>query len=80
MADTTKVLKLDVAEIIEKAYKLRELADRIIDILVPDGDDAPACKHPDEKVQVEATMDDDPDLYTCTLCGATQAFPFGQEE
>ena len=76
------ITKLDVAEVLSHAYQMRDFAERIIDLLVPnvEGEAASGCPHPHDKVNVEHTMDDDPSTYTCTLCGATQTTPFLSEQ
>ena len=65
----------DRAEIVRRVLEIHEALTRIMDVVMPDGE-APACPHPADKVVEDATMDDEPSTYKCTLCGATSALPF----
>ena len=52
----TDITKLDYAVVLKKAVEMRDLADDIINMLVPDGDEPPACRHPVEKIRDLAGM------------------------
>lgn len=67
--------RYDRAEIVRRVLEIQEALTRIMDVVMPDGD-APACPHPADKVVEDASMDDEPSTYKCTLCGATSALPF----
>lgn len=64
--------KLDRAEMIKEAMLMRDAADRLLDLLLPDGAEA-GCSHPDDQIEDLSTLDDDGDLYRCRRCGAESA-------
>lgn len=74
-AGVVSVDKLDRAAMVREVMEIRDRCDRLLDILLPDGSEL-ACPHPPSAVESEVTMDDEPDTYRCTLCGATQSTPF----
>lgn len=66
--------RIDRAVLVQQVMEIRERCDRLLDVLLPDGD--LTCPHPPDAVRNESTMDDDGEQYRCTLCGATQSTPF----
>lgn len=69
------VRKLRYADVIARVLKMRDECDAMLELLVPDGDEAPSCPHPADKIEVLGDMGD-PETYHCTLCGAHQPTPF----
>jgi hypothetical protein len=57
------------AVLISRCVKLAEDVQQMLDVLLPE-DAEPVCPHPADKVVDDSSMDDDGELYRCTLCGA----------
>lgn len=72
---TAALDRYDRAEIVRRVLEIQEALTRIMDVVMPEGEPR-VCPHPPDKVVEDATMDDDPSRYTCTLCGATSHLPF----
>jgi hypothetical protein len=66
---------IDRAEAIQKVMEIRNAADALLDILLPE--ELPdGCPHPAESVEDRSTMDEDGALYHCLKCGAESKTPF----
>ena len=75
------ITKLDYADVIRAVLDMRDKCDVIINILIPDGEDAPPkCPHPIASIEDLSTMADDGELYRCRVCGREQQTPFHTEE
>lgn len=61
------------AALIRECQEVREHADNLLALLIPDGV-SDECPHPIEKVVNESSMGDP--LFRCTLCHAEQSTPF----
>lgn len=67
--------KIDRAEAIQKVMEIRNAADALLDVLMPE-DLEDGCMHPPEAIEDRSTMDDDGELYVCTKCGEQSKTPF----
>lgn len=67
--------RIDRAEAIQKAMEVRNAADALLAILLPE-ELEDGCPHPAEAIEDRSTMDDDGQLYHCTKCGAESKAPF----
>ena len=67
--------KIDRAEAIQLVMELRNKADALLDVLMPE-ELEDGCPHPATSIEDRSTMDDDGELYVCTKCGAESATPF----
>ncbi|MBA3853334.1 MAG: hypothetical protein C0503_02905 [Gemmatimonas sp.] len=66
--------RLDRAVLVQQVMEIRDRCDRLLDVLLPEG--SVGCPHPPHAIKDDSTMDDEGQLYRCTLCGATQSTPF----
>lgn len=69
--------KLDRAALVRDVMEIRERCDKLLDVLLPDGETL-VCPHPPDRILNDSTMDDDGERYVCTLCNTTQSTPFHQ--
>lgn len=76
----TDITTLDYADVIARVVRIRDECDEILQILIPQGSEPAACRHPPEAIEDLSTMDEDGECYRCRKCGATQQFPFHSEE
>lgn len=77
MTSPSKLTVLDRADIVRAVIEMRDQCERILDVLLPDGE-APRCKHPLAMIEEIGDMGDDP-TYRCTACNQEQATPFISE-
>lgn len=76
----TDITKLDYADVIREVLEIRDRCDKVLAILIPDGDESPRCPHPPASIENLSTMDDDGERYRCRVCGREQFMPFHTEE
>lgn len=67
--------KIERAELIQHAIEIRNHADALLDLLIPDGADD-GCPHPAASIEDVSTLDDNGERYRCTKCGAESTTPF----
>ena len=61
------------AALIRECQEVREHADNLLALLLPETD-SDECPHPADKVVDDSTMGEP--LFRCTLCNAEQSTPF----
>lgn len=71
--------RVDQARVIAKVSEALESLAEVLEILLPDGDDA-SCPHPSDQIEHEETMDEVEQPYRCKRCGKEQVTPFHIQE